>query len=132
MRDTAYSDVYNDLVDNGSVEQLVSFSDLIPKHHTIRAGHRWKVGDKFSPRVWSGKPYRSKQIQFAPEIEVQKIWRFEIDSHAVYLDGCYMPADTVGICANNDGLSFVDLMHWLRYPRHFTGQIICWNEQINY
>src|SRR5690625_178209 len=31
---------------------------LFYKHHTIRAGHRWKVGDKFSPRVWSGKPYR--------------------------------------------------------------------------
>jgi hypothetical protein len=22
-----------------------------PKHHTIRAGHKWKVGDYFSPRV---------------------------------------------------------------------------------
>jgi hypothetical protein len=27
-----------------------SFCDSEPKYHTIRAGHRWKVGDKFSPR----------------------------------------------------------------------------------
>ena len=33
-----------------------------PKCHTIRAGHRFKPGDWFSPRVWSGKPYNSKQI----------------------------------------------------------------------
>src|SRR6185312_11465979 len=41
-----------------------------PKVHTIRAGHRWKVGDKFSPRVWSGKTYCSKQITIAPDIEI--------------------------------------------------------------
>lgn len=40
------------------------------KVHTIRVGNRWKVGDKFSPRVWSGLPYRSKQIEFAPTIEI--------------------------------------------------------------
>src|SRR3989304_2910881 len=48
------------------------------KYHTIRAGNRWKVGDMFSPRVWSGKPYNSKQIIIAPDIEVMKIWDFEI------------------------------------------------------
>jgi hypothetical protein len=32
-----------------------------PKHHTIRAGHRWKVGEMASIRVWTGLPYRSKQ-----------------------------------------------------------------------
>jgi len=32
------------------------------KHHTIRAGSRWREGEKFSPRIWSGKPYNSKQI----------------------------------------------------------------------
>src|SRR5687768_9033097 len=41
-----------------------SFSpDMIfPKFHTIRSGHRWKVNEVFSPRIWSGPPYRSKQI----------------------------------------------------------------------
>lgn len=31
-----------------------------PKYHTIRAGHRWKVGDWFSPRVWSGKNFPNR------------------------------------------------------------------------
>lgn len=38
------------------------------KHHTIRNGNRWKRGDKFSPRIWSGKPYKSKQIAIADDI----------------------------------------------------------------
>jgi hypothetical protein len=50
----------------------LSLDVFAPKHHTIRAGHRFKAGDWFSPRVWSGKPYNSKQIQFAPDIQVKK------------------------------------------------------------
>lgn len=48
--------------------------ELNKKVNTIRAGSRWKVGDKFSPRVWSGKPYQSKMITIAPDIEIKKIW----------------------------------------------------------
>src|SRR3954464_12353234 len=44
------------------------------KHHTIRAGHRWKAGDYLSPRVWSGKPYNSKQIIIGTDIEIKKVW----------------------------------------------------------
>ena len=50
-----------------------------PKHHTIRSGNRWKVGNKFSPRVWSGKPYNSKQIIIAPDIEIKKIWDVKVE-----------------------------------------------------
>lgn len=38
------------------------------KHHTIRAGNRFKTGDYFSPRVWSGSPYNSKQLNMRPLI----------------------------------------------------------------
>src|SRR6188768_2992687 len=48
------------------------------KHHTIRGGNRFKAGDWFSPRVWSGKPYNSKQIIIAPDIQVKKVWDFEL------------------------------------------------------
>src|SRR6478736_3496526 len=48
------------------------------KYHTIREGHRWKVGEYFSPRMWSGKAYRSPQMQFAPAIRVEKVWDIEI------------------------------------------------------
>lgn len=104
----------------------------IEKNHTIRAGHRWKVGDKFSPRVWSGKPYNSKQIIIAPDIEVKKIWDVEFDE-----DGCFWIFSdkergprVLHRVAKNDGLTKDDLIAWFNKP--FTGQIICWNETINY
>ena len=59
-------------------------SEIWAKHTTIRAGHRWKVGDKFSPRVWSDKPYRSKQITFAPDTIIKQIWNFEIRNSNFY------------------------------------------------
>lgn len=119
----------------------LNFTDLLElespgkfnaKHHTIRLGHRWKVGDWFSPRVWSGKPYASKQIQFAPDIEIKKIWDVEFDG-----DGClWIFSDKergpriLHTVAKNDGLTKDDLISWFNKP--FTGQIICWNENINY
>jgi hypothetical protein len=135
------SDIVNDffLIDG---EQM--------KHHTIRAGHRFKVGDKFSPRVWAGKPYRSKMIQFAPDIEVKKVWNFEIYHindpiySAMILDGktlfdiergnCYLAYMHIAeLIANNDGLDFIDFQEWFQFgDKPFDGQIICWNENINY
>jgi len=105
------------------------------KHHTIRAGHRWKVGDKFSPRVWSGKPYQSKQIIIAPDIEVKKVWDFELTFDDLYYVGGKLYAyssshDALEYLAKNDGLSQVDLLNWFNKP--FTGQIICWNDSIEY
>ena len=63
------------------VKPIINFdvcSTCAPKHHTIRAGNRWKVGDKFSPRVWSGKPYCSPMITIAPDIEVKKVYPIEM------------------------------------------------------
>jgi len=115
------------------------------KGHTIRSGNRWKVGDKFSPRVWSGKPYASKQIEFAPPIEVKKVWDFKfipkpwIDESSIEISGRKIEAPEFNLLAMNDGLSTHDLLYWFgegmemstkRKP--FTGQIISWNENINY
>src|SRR5699024_6781665 len=86
------------------------------KGHTIRAGHRWNIGDEFSPRVWSGKPYRSPQIIFAPDVEVKKSWEFDIhdrltrinrESHFPYFNG-----SVIKRLANNDGLSIDDFLAW--------------------
>lgn len=105
-----------------------------PKHHTIRAGHRFKAGDWFSPRVWSGKPYRSKQIVFAPDIQVKKVWsvgiRIRGDFKEFYSEDCDLTNTSIGHLAVNDGLSTEDLFSW--FTRPFEGQIICWNENINY
>jgi hypothetical protein len=118
-----------------SLEMELDFNDK-SKGHTIRAGHRWKAGDWFSPRVWSGKPYNSKMIQFAPDIQVKKVWDFDISGH----DGKFFieksPFTILGVfvneIANNDGLTPEDFKAWFKHPKPFEGQIICWNENINY
>lgn len=116
-----------------------------PKHHTIRSGHRWKVGDKFSPRVWSGKPYQSTQITIAPDIEIKKVFNIKIENDGFYgllsIDEFefYMQTsneiegeERLEKLAANDGLTAKDLLDWFQFPQDLDGQIICWNENVNY
>jgi len=95
--------------------------DDISKHHTIRAGHHFKPGDFLVPRVWSGKPYASKQIQFAPPIEIVKTWDFEMDVLGVCSISKPGEQQTYTFCFNenlddliaqNDGLSHEDFYWW--------------------
>lgn len=115
------------------------------KLHTIRAGNRWKAGDKFSPRVWSGKPYNSKQIIIAPDIEVKSVQEFKIevdnDYVCVLIDdwpffeenkNMVTQTEAFETLAKNDGLTFVDFKNWFKYPSPFTGQIIAWSSEIKY
>lgn len=118
-----------------------------PKYHTIRAGHRWKEGDVFSPRIWSGNPYRSPQIQFAPDIEIKKVWDFNVvkppKNAAVHLNNKvisvynedkneFIGEKTLRQISANDGLAFDDFLHWFKFPSPFDGQIIAWDENVNY
>lgn len=111
-----------------------ALNDWLPKHHTIRAGHRFKAGDKFSPRVWSGKPYRSKMIQFAPDIEVKKVFDFGMRMRCPYKEfysgNCDLTGNSIVRVAMNDGLTSDDLYWWFQKP--FDGQIICWSDAIEY
>lgn len=134
-----FADYYCELISDLELTGL----DYYPKHHTIRAGERWKVGDWFSPRIWSGKPYASKQIQFAPPIQIKKIWPveikisvecFEIGIPTTAKDYSFqLPIDEV---SKNDGLSIDDFKNWfLIHPKKkelFQGQILCWNDSIEY
>lgn len=109
------------------------------KYHTIRAGNRFKAGDYFSPRVWSGKPYNSKQIIIAPDTLIEKTFDFEIDGYNFIINGklfyCQHKSQwhthMEELC-KNDGLNRHDLIAWFKYPEPFKGQIICWNKNINY
>ena len=103
-----------------------------PKSHTIRKGHRWKVGDKFSPRVWTGKPYVSKQYQFSDDVEIKKIWEFQIIDTVFYVNGRKLTLTELAVVAINDGLSLFEFIEWFEHPTPFDGQIICWDENINY
>lgn len=111
----------------------------VEKHHTIREGHRFKEGDWCSIRTWSGKPYASKQIILAPDIRIPKTMNFRIySSGPIYLNGKGYEGETEGDfelldrLALNDGLSRHDFLSWFKYPRPFDGQVIFWNDKINY
>lgn len=111
-----------------------------PKIHTIRAGERYKRGDLVSLRVWSGKPYASKQVEFAADVSVVKTIPFEIDLCGIYLingkyideehDGEFFPTEHK--LAKNDGLTSQDLFDWFMpnfsKPKPFKGQIICFQD----
>lgn len=109
------------------------------KGHTVRAGHRFKAGDTFSPRIWSGKPYRSKQIVLGPDVTITKVWSFQTGygfGHGlILLDGKEVDIDFIREVAKNDGLTLEDFWDWIIAPseaKDFDGQIICWNSDINY
>jgi hypothetical protein len=118
-----------------SIDYSYENDSMTHKHHTIRAGHRWKAGDWFSPRVWSGKPYNSKMITIAPDIQIKKVWPLEIN----YPEPGFVMFSINGMCmpiveiAKNDGLTDDDLINWFMNAKEGEPyQIICWNESINY
>lgn len=106
------------------------------KKHTIRAGNRWKAGNAISARVWSGAPYRSKQIEFA-QLTIKKLWQFEISESDYWINGCPLGFDALTKVAANDGLSRDDFESWFaihpkKNQKSFKGQIICWDENLTY
>lgn len=124
-------------LENSPVSDIYYQGKFNPKHHTIRAGHRWKAGENFSPRVWSGRPYASKMITIAPDIEIKKVWDFEIkEDGCVFIDGelyAYSSStDALMVLAHNDGLELGDFIAWFKYPKPFSGQIICWDDSVDY
>lgn len=119
---------------------IMNDTSILPKIHTIRAGKRWKVGDKFSPRVWTGKPYASKQLEISPELTLQTVIDFEIELDKDYI--CILIGDAVmyeensTFCtqlealttlAKNDGLSLQDFKDWFKWGKQpFKGQLLSW------
>ena len=121
-------------------EYLMAMAVREIKYHTIRAGNRFKAGDMASLRVWSDKPYRSKQIEFA-QVEVKKVWDFVISDGNYSIDtieqGSFIPDCELEKLATNDGLNVDDFWSWFSiHPKatgaNFKGQIICWSGQIEY
>jgi len=125
--------------------------NIKPKKHTIRNHKRpLKVGEYINPHCWAGKPYNKTeegfwQIKFAPDIEVKTRWEFEykiIPKQSIWLvknvevSVCdsymqqWVNSEAVKTIAANDGLSLTDFCNW--FPKPFTGQIICWSDNVQY
>lgn len=140
--DLDYLDLLHELNPNKSSIVWDFFSDLQvfnydftrQKLHTIRAGHRWKQGNKASLRVWSGKPYNSPQIIIAPDVEIKTaVFEKRLTSHsgmAPFINGWLINPDILCDVAENDGLDKADLLAWFKWsdPKPFDGQILCWKE----
>ena len=123
---------WDELPINNEIFSSLSQSVRKIKHHTIRRGNRFKVGDKFSPRVWSGKPYRSKQIQFLPDLTVKQIYPFELTKDGDFkVNGYALTLDELNYLAKNDGLSSDDFECWFN-SKEFKGQVICWSDAVRY
>lgn len=105
---------------------------FFPKVTTIRAGHRWKVGDTFSPREWIDKPYRSKQRSFYQELKIVKIYNFRYEPMNGYFLNDYSIDISKTYIPQNDGLTIEDFKEWFETEKRFDGQIISWIENVNY
>ena len=127
--------VWPDLIDWSIInEPEITF---LSKGHTIRPGSRWKKGEQFSPRVWAGAPYRSKQVAFLPALTVVDVFDIKIsytaqDSIVVWMDNKLIfmqPRSRYTLkyfdIARKDGLEVDNWMAW--FPNEFTGQLICWD-----
>lgn len=111
------------------------FNTKESKNHTIRAGNRFKKGDYFSPRVWSGKPYCSPQIILAKDVLITEVYDIEIfPTNEIYINKKFFGSfgsENFYKLANNDGLTGKDFTSWFsKLP--FKGQIICWNKEVKY
>ena len=107
------------------------------KLHTIRGNFEWwqrkaqqiNAGEMdLSIRQWSGKPYRSQQVEVArlSHLEVQ---RFEAaygstdPQPRVWIDGCEV-ADVEQV-AHNDGLELAEWQEWFfKHTNHFEGVVL--------
>lgn len=98
------------------------------KRHTIRGAAKCKPGDVLSLRCWRGKPYRSKQVEFARLActAVQKITIVDrpISTNAEGLER--------HVLATGDGFAcYQDLLDWFSgtHGLPFAGELIHWDCQ---
>ena len=132
-------------------DEIKPFADLLiyhgilhkggEKRHTIRFGRRWKDGDMASLRVWSGKPYNSKQIAIAPDVRlrvVNIIVDYKIGFIYKEFNGSGFKTLDPNILAINDGLTFEDFSEWFEFKKHKgkniakEAQILIWGDVKEY
>lgn len=100
------------------------------KYHTIRKGNRFATGDVVKIKIWSGQPYKSKQITVHPGLKVKKVWHFETNGTWFKINGRLLNDTEITHLALADGLTPSNFRAWFCGP--FTGQIVCWSDVVNY
>lgn len=117
------------------------FRKFRPKYHTIREGHKFKVGDGIIPWHWAGKPYKSKWVKPFYNgdlvIPVENVWNFEVKMIGMskvpmfFIEGIFEGIVGEVTLAENDGFKNIgDFVNWFSKP--MKGQIICWSKEIRY
>lgn len=105
------------------------------KIHTIRQGDYWKLivhrvnngSAVLSIREWSGKAYRSKQVEIAKLTKLgwQKFeFKYSGDCMTPFIDDKPVNVDDFCDVCENDGLQKHDFLRWFNYPKAFEGGII--------
>lgn len=122
----AYLDEYDGDLWDISYLNWLRINKVVPKIHTIRSGHRWDKGYKFSPRVWSGKPYCSKQVKFAPDLTITDVPNFVMTPNRNIWIGQKDRTLEANSIACYDGLLPKDFWAW--FPKPMDGQVIIWGE----
>lgn len=98
------------------------------KGTTIRKSARCKPGDILSLRVWTGKPYRSKQRELMP-IACQATANVRITSDTISLDGMVCTERERDAIAKREGFTDWQAMKDWFTTTHglpFSGQMIIW------
>jgi hypothetical protein len=106
------------------------------KLHTIRhISDRFKPGIKVQPYIWTGKPYRSKQFYFMPQIELISKQKIEIkyinlnsDYPVIWIDNkifLYFNSHDLKILevlSKNDGFNSIE-QFFKYFNKDFIGEI---------
>ncbi len=101
------------------------------KPHTIRATARCKVGDLLSLRIWTGKPYRSKQRRLR-EVLCTAVDPIMIMEHDVFVDQLAVPGQHLAVA---DGFrDWEEMREWFRtvHGLPFQGWLIQWGTPPSY
>lgn len=128
-----YWDIENILVHTDDGQPV--FKNRYPKLHTIRPKRKrpLKIGEEFLPVIWSGRPYHSPQIQFAPPLPIKTYGPVIVadsgDLPDFIIDGKIQNIEQV---AQNDGLEIGDFADWFTNAAGKELELISWHNNPYY
>ena len=110
--------------------QFAALVESGAKQQTVRPTPKRlpKAGDRISLRMWTGKPYRSKQ-RILRDAMISEVASCEIYSSDVYVGGYPQPRDEFAVA---DGFAnYEELCKWFQsvHGLPFSGILIKWSNE---